>query len=119
MGDTFRGTAIPLTNQRTDQMILIISITMVFAFAVGGFVMAANIYGDQDHSPPDDVQQIVKDYFDPAETAPLQILRESGFVMESEIHSHSYRVFSKSYILTLQTKSLNKNPTATKNQSTM
>jgi hypothetical protein len=79
---------------------------MVFAFAVGGFVMAANIYGDQDHSPPDDVQQIVKDYFDPAETAPLQTSRTSGFVMESEIHSHSYWAFSKSFILTLQTKTL-------------
>jgi hypothetical protein len=65
-------------------MILIVSITMVFALAVGGFVMAANIYGNQDQSPTDDIQQTVKDYFDPAETAPLQTLRKSGFVMESE-----------------------------------
>jgi hypothetical protein len=65
---------------------------MVFALAVGGSVMAANIYGDQDHSPPDDVQQIVKDHFDPAETAQLKALRESDFVMETEIHSHSYRL---------------------------
>jgi hypothetical protein len=84
MGETFRGSAIPLTEQRTDQMILIISITIVFALAVGGFVMAANIYEDQDQSPTDDVQQIVKDCFDPAETAQLQALREPDFVMESE-----------------------------------
>jgi hypothetical protein len=57
---------------------------MVCALAVGGFVMAANIYGDQDHIRPDDVQKIVTDYFDPAETAPLQTSRTSGFVMESE-----------------------------------
>jgi hypothetical protein len=57
---------------------------MVCALAVGGFVMAANIYGDQDHSRPDDVQKIVTDYFDPAETAQLQTLREPDFVMESE-----------------------------------
>ncbi|MFW9794510.1 MAG: hypothetical protein ACFFEE_09415 [Candidatus Thorarchaeota archaeon] len=84
MGDTFRGTAIPLTNQRTDRMILIISITMVCAMVVSGFVMAANIYGDQDQGPTDDVQQIVKDCFNPAETAQQQSLGMLDFVMESE-----------------------------------
>ena len=84
MGETCRGSAIPLTEQRTDQMIVMISIGIVFALAVGGFIMAANIYGGQDHSPPDDAQQIVKDYFDPAETAQSQSLREPSFVWESE-----------------------------------
>jgi hypothetical protein len=79
---------------------------MVCALAVGGFVMAANIYGDQDHSRPDDVQKIVTDYFDPAETAQLQTLREPDFVMESEIHSHSHQAFSKCIILTLKTHTL-------------
>ena len=93
MGDTFRGTAIPLTNQRTDQMILMISITMVVALTVGGFFMAANIYGNQDHSPPDDAQQIVKDCFDPAEKAPLQTVRESGFVMVVVTHTRRSALF--------------------------
>ena len=84
MGETFRGAAISPTNQRTDQMILIISVGIVFALVVGGFVMAANSLGDQDHSLIDDPQKIVLDNFDLAETAQPQTLRELDFVMESE-----------------------------------
>ncbi|MFW9811884.1 MAG: hypothetical protein ACFFF9_05445, partial [Candidatus Thorarchaeota archaeon] len=84
MGDTYRGTAVPLTNQRTDQMILIISMGLVFALVVGGFAMAANNYRDQDQSPTDDAQQIVMDCFDPDVIAQQQTLREPDFVMESE-----------------------------------
>jgi len=84
MGDTFRGAAIPLTEQRTDRMILIISLGIVFALAVGGFTMAANSLGDQNKSPIDDPQRIVLDSFDLAETAQPQTLRELSFVMESE-----------------------------------
>ena len=84
MGDTSRGTAIPLTDQRTDQMIVIISLGIVFALTVGGFVMAANIYGDQDRSPVDDQLAVILDDFDLAETAQLQALREPSFVWESE-----------------------------------
>ncbi len=84
MGETCRGSATLLTEQRTDQMIVMISIGIVFALAVGGFIVAANIYGDQSHGPPDNVQHSVIDHFDPAERAQLQVLREPGFVMESE-----------------------------------
>jgi hypothetical protein len=84
MGETFRGSAIPLTEQRTDQMMMVISIGMVIALAVGGFFMAANIYGDQDHSPLDESPQIVVDHFDPAEKAQPQSLRKTNFVWESE-----------------------------------
>ncbi len=84
MGVTYRGSAIPLTEQRIDRMILVVSIGLVFALAVGGFAMAANIYGDQDDSPTVEDQQIVMDSFDPAENAQLQSLRELCFVVESE-----------------------------------
>ncbi|MFX1606444.1 MAG: hypothetical protein ACFFDD_11095, partial [Promethearchaeota archaeon] len=84
MGETYRGSATPLTRQRTDQMILLISIGIVLALAVGGFVVAVNSYGDQNTSPLDDPQKIVMDCFDPAESAQLQSLREPGFVWESE-----------------------------------
>ncbi len=80
-------------------MILVISIGLVFALAVGGFVMAANIYGDQDDSPIDSGQQIVMDCFDPAEIAPPQALRKSCFVMESECECWSdYRHTEKGWI---------------------
>jgi hypothetical protein len=85
MGETYRGSATQLTEERTDQMIVMISIGLVLALVVGGFVVAAHSYGDQKQEPTDNNQQnIVIDYFDPAGTAPLQALREPDFVMESE-----------------------------------
>jgi len=87
MGETCRGSAIPLTEQRTDQMIVIISIGIVFALAVGGFVMAANIYGDQGKSPTDDaptIGTVTDHHFDPAETAQPQSLGEPSLVRESD-----------------------------------
>jgi len=84
MGETSRGAAIPLTEQRTDRMILILSLGLVFALAVGGFVIAANSLGDQNQSPIDDPNRIVLDNFGLAETAQLQTLREPSFVWESE-----------------------------------
>jgi len=84
MGETYRGSATPLTDERTDQMILVISIGLVFALAVGGFIVAAQNLGDQDQCPAVDIQEIDLDYFDPVETAQPQFLRESSFVMESE-----------------------------------
>jgi hypothetical protein len=84
MGDTFRGAAISPTNQRTDRMILIISMGIVFALAVGGFIMAVNSYGGQNQSPIDDPQKVILDSFDSAEIAQPQSLREIDFVMESE-----------------------------------
>jgi hypothetical protein len=83
MGDTYRGTATSLTEQRTNRMILILSIGIVFTLAVGGFVVV-NSYGDQNQRPIDDPQKMVLDSFAPAETAQLQALREPDFVMESE-----------------------------------
>jgi hypothetical protein len=105
MGDTYRGAATSLTEQRTNRMILILSIGIVFTLAVGGFVVV-NSYGDQDQSPLDDPQKIVLDNvdFDLAETAQLQALREPDFVMESEIHSQSYQAFSKQIILTVKNR---------------
>ncbi|MFW9806696.1 MAG: hypothetical protein ACFFFK_08210 [Candidatus Thorarchaeota archaeon] len=85
MGVTYRGSATPLTEQRTDQMIVIISIGLVLALAVGGFIVAANSYGDQKQCPSDNNQEnIVIDYFDPSETAHPQSVRELSFVWESE-----------------------------------
>jgi hypothetical protein len=83
MGDTFRGTAIPLTNQRTDRMILIVSMGLVFALVVGGFVMAVNNDGDCDQELVD-VQLIKEDGLDPVEIAQQQYLGLPDFVMESE-----------------------------------
>jgi hypothetical protein len=84
MGDTYRGAATSLTEQRTNRMILILSIGIVFTLAVGGFVVA-NSYGNQKQSPIDNPQKMVLDSrFDLAETAQLQTLREPDFVMESE-----------------------------------
>ena len=82
MGDTSRGAATSSPDERIDQMILILSIGIVFTLAVGGFVMAANSLGDQNQSLIDDPQKIVLDNFDFVETA--QPLRELDFVMESE-----------------------------------
>ena len=84
MGDTFRGTAISPSDERTNHMIMVLSIGIVLALAVGGFVMAVNSYGDQNQSPIDDPQKIVLDNFDLAEVAQPQTLRELDFVMESE-----------------------------------
>lgn len=78
MGETSRGAAKSLTAQRTDQMILILSIGIVFTLAVGGFAIAVNSIGDQKQSPSD------LDNFDLVETANLQTLRELDFVLGSE-----------------------------------
>jgi hypothetical protein len=85
MGETSRGAATSLTEERINHMIILVSIGILFTLAVGGFVMAANSLGDQkQQSPIDDPQKIVLDNFDLAETAQLQALREPDFVMESE-----------------------------------
>ncbi|NHI90045.1 MAG: hypothetical protein EAX87_11030 [Candidatus Thorarchaeota archaeon] len=85
MGETYSGSATTLPDQRTDQMMILVSITLVVALVVGGFVVAANIYGDQDKGPIDNDQQIIAmDRVDPAGTAPLQASRAPDFVMESE-----------------------------------
>ncbi|MFW9787671.1 MAG: hypothetical protein ACFFE2_11485 [Candidatus Thorarchaeota archaeon] len=85
MGETYRGSATPIAEQRTDQMIVVISISLVLVLVVGGFVVAANLCGSQSQSPTDDDQEdIVMDCFDSAETAQLRTLREPVFVMESE-----------------------------------
>jgi hypothetical protein len=86
MGETYSGSATTLPDQRTDQMMILLSITLAVALVVGGFVVAANIYGDQGKSPIDNDQQMIiaMDRVDPAGTAPLQTLREPDFVMESE-----------------------------------
>ena len=85
MGETYSRSATTLPEQRTDQMIVVISITLVVALVVGGYIVAANIYGDQNRCPTDNDQQIIAmDHFDPAGTAQLQALREPDFVMESE-----------------------------------
>ena len=86
MGETYRGSAISLTEQRTDHMILVISIGIVFTLAVGGFVMAVHYYGGQNESPIEESQpmMIQEDTFAPAEIAQPQTLREIDFVMESE-----------------------------------
>ncbi len=98
MGDTSRGAAKLLTDQRTDQMIVIISLGIVFALTVGGFVMAANIYGDQDRSPVDDPLAIILDDFDLVETAQPQALREPSFVWESESGSWGPLCTEQGYI---------------------
>jgi len=84
MGDTFRGTAIPLTNQRTNRMIVTISLGIVFALFVGGFVMAVNNDGGQDPELVADVQLVNKEGFDLTETAQQQSWEMLDFVMESE-----------------------------------
>jgi hypothetical protein len=84
MGDTSRGAAKSLTEQRKGHMILIVSMGILFTLAVGGFVMAVNSYEDQNQSPIEDVQSAILDEFDLAETAQPQILRELDFVLESE-----------------------------------
>ncbi len=84
MGDTFRGAAISSIDERTDRMIMVVSIGILFALAVGGFVMAVNSYGDQNQSLIDDPQKIILDNFDSSEIAQPQNLRELDFVMESE-----------------------------------
>ena len=86
MGETYRGSATQLTEQRTDRMILVISITMVLALVVGGFVVAANSYGDQDQNqiPVVDVQERALNYLDPDVIAQQQTLRKPDFVKETE-----------------------------------
>jgi len=89
LGEPSRGAAKSLTEQRTDQMILVISIGIVFTLAVGVFVIAANSIGDQNQSPFDNQQKTVLDNFDLVETAQPQSLKEQsleelGFVIESE-----------------------------------
>jgi hypothetical protein len=99
MGETYRGSATPLTEERTDQMIYIISIGLVFALFVGGFVVAANSYGDQDQDqiPEVNVPEMALDYIDPTVIAQQQTLREPDLVVESEIHPHSHSGFLKRY----------------------
>ncbi|MHA1964954.1 MAG: hypothetical protein ACXACG_08510 [Candidatus Thorarchaeota archaeon] len=84
MGETSRGAAISLTRQRTDRMIMEVSIGILFILAVGGFVMASNTLRDQNQSPIDDLQMTILDGFDLVENAQPQTLRELGFVWESE-----------------------------------
>jgi len=78
MGDTSRGAAKSLPVQRTDRMILILSLGIVFTLAVGGFAIAADTLGDQKQSPSD------MDSFDLVETATLQTSREREFVLGSD-----------------------------------
>jgi len=105
MGETYRGSATPLTEQRTDQMIVIISLGLVLALVVSGSIVAAHSYGDQKQGPTDGVQEnIAIDHFDPTETAQPQALREPDFVMESEIHSHSHQAFSNQTVLAVKTR---------------
>ena len=88
LGDTSRGAAISLTEERTNRMILLISIGIVFTLTVGGFVIAANHLGDQDQYLCDDSigisQSTILDNFDLVETAQLQNSREIEFVLGSE-----------------------------------
>ena len=84
MSETSRGAAKSLTEQRTDRMILVLSIGIVFTLAVGGFAIAANALGDQNQSSFDNRQKTVLDNFDLVETANLQTLREIDFVLGSE-----------------------------------
>jgi len=84
MGDTFRGTAIQSTNQRTNRMIMTVSIGIVFALFVGGFVMAVNNEGGQNQEPVGDVEIMTVDGFDLVEMAQPQTLRKLDFVLESE-----------------------------------
>jgi hypothetical protein len=85
MGETYSGSATKLPEQRTDRMMVLLSITLVCALVVGGFTVAANLCGRQDQRPTDNDQQIIAmDHFDPAGTAQLQALREPDFVMDSE-----------------------------------
>lgn len=84
LSDTFSGAAISLTEQRSDRMILLISIGIVFTLAVGGFFIAANCLGDQKQSPSADQQTTVLDSFDLVETAQLKTERERDFVLGSD-----------------------------------
>jgi hypothetical protein len=84
MGDAFRGTAISPANKRTNHMIVLASIGIMFTLAVGGFVMAANSLGDQNQSPIEDTNMVLSDKFDLAEIAQPQSLREIDLVIESE-----------------------------------
>ena len=102
MGDTFRGTAIQSTNQRTNRMIMTVSIGIVFALFVGGFVMAVNNEGGQNQEPVGDVEIMTVDGFDLVEMAQPQTLRKLDFVLESEIQTQSFYVFSKRLILPLK-----------------
>ena len=73
-------------------MIMVVSVGIVLALAVGGFIMAANSLGDQDQCLIDDPQKIVLDNidFDLVETAQPLTLRELDFVLESEIQSQLF-----------------------------
>jgi hypothetical protein len=83
MGETFRGSATQLTEQRTDQMIMVVSIALVLALAVGGFIVAVNSLGDQNENPVDNQQIAFVDDFDLVETARLESERETDFVLGS------------------------------------
>jgi len=84
LGETSRGAAKSLTEQRTDRMILILSIGIVFTLAVGGFAIAATGLGDHHQRPLDNRQTTVLDNFDLVETAQLQTERAIEFVLGSE-----------------------------------
>ena len=84
MGETFRGSATQLTDERIDHMMMVLTIGIIFTLAVGGFIVAANSFGDQDHRPNDDPQKVILDSFVPVETAQPQTSRELAFVKETE-----------------------------------
>ena len=84
LGDPVRGATTQLADQRTDRMILIVSLCIVFTLLVGGFVIAAHDLGDQDDGSLDSPQTTVLDQFDLVETAQLKSERELDFVLESE-----------------------------------
>ena len=83
LGVTSRGSATQLTEQRTDQMIMVVSIALVLALVVGGFVVAAHSVGGQDGSPALHEQSAVLDSLDLVETAHLSA-RETDFVLGSK-----------------------------------
>ena len=95
MSDTSRGAAATLTEERTNRMILLISIGIVFTLTVGGFCIAANSLGGQNEGLLDS-QQTVLDSFDLVETAQLDSEREIDFVLGSYTPAHSILSFSKS-----------------------
>ncbi len=79
-----RGAAKSLTEQRTNRMILLLSIGIVFTLAVGGFIIAANDLGDQSQNMVAIQQKAALDNFDLVETAQLETEREIDLVLGSE-----------------------------------